>query len=303
MISRNPALPGALAASLLLASSLPGPAAEAGAWETFDSLANSDAWSVFDFSTEGVYYLNWQQSTGGDGFVYFWNEDDFPLWFFTDPLIVAGEGKMIGDYASENVQGIIADVYIAAPEIMANLECAIRTTGAFGEDYYFSVPYTGEDFAGEGWYTLRFGFEMPWVHYGVAGPETVTVDTQFLTDITEIGFVYTPVAGATQDVPFAMDNVKLEPKVVKPAVTSSVSGTTFTMSFIPGDGVTCNIEKMQLPPETGWLLMGEHFGLTGTTPYVFTTPVLTGPPATAKEFFRVNYEAIYTPFVTPPTGP
>lgn len=303
MISQNPSLPGAFATSLflLLASTLPGPAAEAGAWETFDTKDNADAWTVYDYSTDGYYYLNWL-ADGGDGYVYFWNEDDFPLWFFTDPAIIAGGGKLIGNYASQNIQSIIADVYIAAPVDLGALECAVFTTGPAGDDYYFSQAFTGADFPAGGWYTMRFGFDETWIHYGQAGPEPVTVDTQFLSNIKEIGFLYSPVTGGTVDHPFALDNVKLEPKVTPPVVSQALSNGNFTMTFTPGPNLICDIERWLEPAEEGWELLDGHIGITGTVPYVFTTPVIDKGPLT-KEFFHVWYEPIYTPFVTPPSGP
>ncbi len=303
MISRNPSLPGALVTSLflLLASTLPGPAAEAGAWETFDTKANTDAWTVFDFSTQRYYFLQ-TAVDGTDGYVYFVNREDFGLWFFTDPDIVAGGGKLIGDYASANIQSIIADIYIDTPADLGTLECAILTTGPAGEDYYFSQAFVGANFPAENWYTLRFGFDKTWVHYGEAGPEPVTVDTQFLSNIKEIGFLYTPVTGVTTNHIFALDNVKLEPKVTPPVVTTSIVNDTFTMSFVPGDNLVCDVERWLQPLEDGFEVVDGHIGITGTTPHVFTTPVVYHGSLT-KEFFRVWYEPVYTPFVTPPAGP
>lgn len=298
MISRNPALPGVLAAALLLATPVSVSAAEAGAWDNFNTIDNVNAWLVYDDYFLRTYYLSFDPGETGDGIGFHYARFDFYLWLFTHPTNLAGGGKLVGDYASANIQSVIADVYIASPEDLYSLECVVFANGPMGEDYYFSLPYLGEDFSGPGWYTLRFSFDLPWVYFGGEEPETVTIDTQLLSDIQELGFYYTPMLGTPDIVPVGIDNVKLEPKMEEPVVTTSVTAEEFTMSFIPGDGVMCSIEQML--PDNTWEIIGAHFDLTGTEPYVFTTPVLRPE---GKEFFRVNYDAVYTPFVTPPLTP
>lgn len=288
-----------MAASLLFASPpLPSRAAEAGAWENFNSVDNARAWVIYNDFTGLNYYLPFNAGQGGNGFGYFTNRDDYILWFYSHPSNPAGGGKFIGNYATANVRSVIADIYIDSPQDLFGLECSVITTGPFGKGDYFSIPIYGEEFSEPGWYTLEFSFDFPWVFYDAVGePHDVAVDTQFLSNITEIGFYYTPLPGTTRDSIFAIDNLKLEPRIAPPAITYSVSEGNFSMSFIPGNGVTCYIEKMLLPPDSGWEVLPEHFDLTGITPHVFTTPVM------GKEFFRVDYEPIFTTFVTPPFPP
>ena len=54
------------------------------------------------------------------------------------------------------------------------------------------------------------------------------------------------------------------------------------------------VQKLLDPVELGWDIV--EADITGTSPYLFETPVLPD----AKEFFRVVADAIYTPFITPP---
>lgn len=292
MISSKPVLPLAVVISLLPWSSR---AAEAGAWETFSTLDNANAWGVFDLSDDLAYYCQWVGDTPGEEFVLFQHLDDAPLWFFTDVTGNAGGGKLLGDYATPKIQGILAEVYIDAIEEFGELDCAVYTTGPAGTTFYFSVSYYDTDLEESGWHSLRFGFfDQPWYFFNGTSYVPVQVTQQFLSSIQEIGFRFFPRAGTTVDSLAALDNVMLEPLVPTPVLATSISGGNFRMGFTPVTGVTYTVQKLLDPAELGWDIV--EADITGTSPYLHETPVVPN----SKEFFRVMADAIYTPFITPP---
>jgi hypothetical protein len=274
---------------------LPAKAAEAGAWETFSTLDNANAWGVFDFSDEITYYPQWAGETPGDEIILFQHVADNPLWFFTDTLGNAGGGKLVGDYATPEIQGILAELYVDAIEEFDQIDCAIYTTGPAGTTYYFSISYYDTDLGGAGWHTLRFGFfDQPWFFFNGTSYVQAPVTEQFLSTIQEIGFRFIPREGTTVNSLAALDNVMLEPRVPTPLLSTTIAGGNLRIGFTPGEKVTCMVQKLLDPVELGWDIV--EADITGTSPYLFETPVLPD----AKEFFRVVADAIYTPFVTPP---
>ena len=199
---------------------LPARAAEAGAWETFSTLDNANAWGVFDFSDEITYYPQWAGETPGDEIILFQHVADNPLWFFTDTLGNAGGGKLVGDYATPEIQGILAELYVDAIEEFDQIDCAIYTTGPAGTTYYFSISYYDTDLGGAGWHTLRFGFfDQPWFFFNGTSYVQAPVTEQFLSTIQEIGFRFIPREGTTVNSLAALDNVMLEPRVPTPLLS------------------------------------------------------------------------------------
>ena len=302
MISRSPALPQAIAACLLI-HSFPSRAAEAGAWEDFSSQDNASAWASYVYLDEAYYLVDFQDDDPTDPFISSYHVNDVPIDFSTYTDLNAGGGKLLGNYAAASVQGIVVDVLVPSlPNFLAVYPVIyVMDPGGTTRTAYEGLPYFNADLGVGGWHTLRFGFDEPWSRFdGEEWVDSVPGD-QLFTDVDEISFVFIPTEGTAGNHLVGIDNVKLEPKITPPQVTTAVAGGNFSLSFTPGNSLTCMIETMQLE-DFGWVVMPEHLDITGTSPYTFTTPVLHAAPG--KEFFRVNYEPVYTPFVTPPvTGP
>lgn len=298
MVFRSPALPQAVAACLLLLISSPTRAAEAGAWEAFPSEANSDAWTVYDGS-DGQYYYPFWFNDSGDGFAYFFHTGSSPLVFFTDVENNAGGGKLVGDYAAQNITAIQVDVLIDSLEDFDGIDCIVTANGPAGVKNYYSEVYYDTDFAESGWYTLRFSFSDTWYYYDSVVQDfvSIAVTQQLLQTIELVGFRFFLKNGTTSEPAAAIDNIKLEPTITPPKITTSQAGGNFSMTFTPGTGVTCTVEKQDPPPNFGWSVIAEAFDITGTTPFTFSTPLL---PPKSGEVFRLSYDPIYTPFVTIP---
>jgi hypothetical protein len=280
----------------LLAASLPrATAAEAGAWETFSTLANSDAWTIYDYSDDGYYFPGWADDVPGEEYSFFVHTGDAPLWFFADSLGNPGNGKLLGNYAAENVQAILTDVLIASLPDFSDVECVVFADGPAGRTHYFSPSYYDFDFPAEGWYSLRFPFDEPWFFFNGTNFQAVPVTAGLLASIEEIGFRFWPKAGAATGVAAAIDNVKLEPRVTSPALAVSRAAGEFRLAFTPPKANACSIEKLQAAPPFTWADVAGQTAITGTTEHVFTTPL-----AGRSGIFRVRSIADYTPFVTSP---
>ena len=93
-----------------------------------------------------------------------------------------------------------------------------------------------------------------------------------------------------------IDNVVLEPTVVKPTLSTSVTAAPqhFRMAFTPGPGLKCRIEKMKTTPAVGWDTVAGQTDIKGPGEHVFLRPL--SPPG---EIFRVAVEPSYTMITTP----
>jgi hypothetical protein len=270
-------------------------AAEAGAWETFSTLANSDAWTVYDYADDGYFFPGWNGDVPGGEYSFFFHTGDSPLWFFADTLGNPGNGKLLGNYATENVQSILVDVLIDSLPDFSDVECVVLASGPAGRTHYFSPSYYDFDFATEGWYSLRFAFDEPWFFFNGTSFQAVPVTPGLLASIEEIGFRFWPKAGAMDGVAAAIDDVKLEPRVESPALAVAQTASDFRLAFTPPKANSCSIEKLLPAPALGWAEVVGQTSITGTTPHVFTTP-LDG----RSGIFRVRSTANYTPYLTPP---
>ncbi len=279
-------------AAWLLAGASAG-AAQAGAWETFATQANADAWLVYDYADNNFYSATWYQAVAGDEFIYTNYTGDAAVEFCADAA--AGSGALVGDYPAARVAGIGCEVLIGELAALEYLECALYANGPGGFTYYYSAAYEAADFAASGWYTLLFSFDVPWVYFD--GTQSVEVSAKSLTAIEEIDFTFVPQVGSAGGSFVGIDNVTLEPTLVAPTVATAVTAGAprqFAMSFTPGPGLACQVEKRRQSPAVGWDAVVGQTGLLGPGVHRFETP-LTG----AAEIFRVAAEVDYTPIVTP----
>lgn len=266
--------------------------AEAGAWETFSSQANVDAWSVYDYSDELDYFPEWNDSVLDEEDVYFYHTGDNALWFHTGVDGSAGGGRLIGDFASENIQAISCDIEIDSLEDFYSVDCAILATGSAGRRYYYSSNFYADEFDGAGWWALPFAFDDQWYYYE-DGYIAVDVTPELLASIEEVGFRFFPKTGTTTEVYAAIDNVKLVPKVDPTDVTISRTSDDFQMLFTPGNGIACVIEKMGGASPLEWYVVAGQEEVIGASEHLFSTPLLGG-----VGLFRVKSTDYYTPFIT-----
>jgi len=301
-MARRRALPVCCYLTFLTSIALPPAvtAAEPGAWETFSALNQVDAWRVYDeFSEVDPLAPQWAGDFPGEEYAYAPHSGDGLLWFYTDTALNAGAGKLMGDYGTDKIQGILADVLIYSPEDFAVLDCAIFTTGPAGATFYYSLDYVAENFPESGWYSVRFGLDETWFFLNQTNQYVpVTVTPQMLLNIREIGFRFFPVLGTTAESLAAIDDVKLEPLVQKAELRVSATATEFRLAFTPPKANSCLIQKALPAPASGWEDVAGETAITGTAEHVFTTPLAGG-----RAFFRVQTEEAYTPFVTVPAGP
>lgn len=275
----------ALSLSLVLQSK--SSAAVAGAWEDFATEANSDAWNVYDYSTEEVSAPGWFDSEG-NGDIFLFHEGDNGLWFFTDITDDAGGGAFVGDYAAQDIQAIRADVFIDSIQALDYIDCAIFADGPAGPRYYYSEIYAAEDFDEDGWWILRFDFKDDWFYLGDDGFVGVEVTTEMLASIEEIGFRFFLKSGVTESVYSALDNVKLEPRVVAPEPTASAEAGEFLLTFTPPTGNFCAVQRLNPDDPTTWEEVSGQSFITGGSPYTYATPLGVG-----TEIFRVVSKANY----------
>ena len=283
-----------VAVACVLAAARSG-AAQAGAWETFSTPTNAAAWGLYDDYDGSVDYAPWDGTVAGGEFIYGSYTGDSGLSLFTDAT--AGGGALVGDYAAAKIAGIGCDLYIGDLTVLDILDCSIYANGPNGNDYYYSEDYIATDFPANGWSSVLFSFDRPWYFTNDFGATWVEVNAKSLTAIQELDFDFFPKVGSSGGSEVGIDNVTLEPTLVAPPVVTALSAGSprnFTMSFTPGPGLACGVEKMRLPPAVGWDVVVGETAIVGPVAHVFQTPVMTG-----SGIFRVAAEPAYTPIVTP----
>jgi len=268
-------------------------AAEAGAWETFSSQSNADAWAAYDYSDEQVYTPQWNGAVSGEEDVYFYHTGDQGVWFYTGVADQAGGGVLVGDYTVDSVIGLRCDLEIDSLPDFDQVDCAVYTTGPEGVGYYYSDFFSSDDFSEGGWWTLDFSFGTPWYFYNGTEYVAVWVTEEFLMSIEEIGFRIFPKTGTTNEIYVAIDNVKLIPNLEGVKLTHSQTAPNIVFSYTPGRGIACSLQRMLTSPVIDWEDVVGHIGVTGTVEHTLTVPV-----SESEGFFRVKSEEYFTPFVT-----
>jgi len=261
----------------------------AGAWESFLSQDNSDAWFLYSYD---------------DGFVEppFWfgpEIDDNPyayssflggegVYFFADES--TGGGAFVGDYAAQKISGVDVSVSIDPLEIDF-IDLVVYADGPDGLDYYYSLIYSPEDL-GElpDWYNLNFAFDDNWFSLQGGEVSSFPPDQNFLASIQEVGLRVFPVSGVSGSSFVGMDDFILVPTVEAPELSTSLSGGNFVLEFNPNPGVDATIEKLNSAFE--WQTVVGQSDLTG--PQTFTT---SARPGTA--LFRVAAEEKLTVVTSP----
>lgn len=270
-------------------------AAQAGAWETFYTQKNADAWLVYDFTDQKYYDVDWSDAVAGvetASTTYF---KDNAVAFSADSL--AGSGALVGDYPAVKIAGVTCDVYIGDLAALDYLDCSVYALGPAGptKRFYHSAAYFQEDFTTGDWWVLPFSFKDPWYYWN--GTAWVSVDARTLTAIAEIDFTFYPVIGSAGGSRVGIDNVTLDPTVVAPKVTTAVTTSlprNFQMSFTPGPGLACQVEKMRTPPALGWDAVVGQTEIVGPAAHVYQDPM-----AAPKGIFRVAAKADYRIIITP----
>jgi hypothetical protein len=280
--------------SLVATASPVAHAAEAGAWESFLSEANADAWTVYDFADETYNYADWFFAEPDEDYIYLFHQGDAPLWFFIDEPGNAGNGALIGNYLTEDIQAVRVSAFINSLNTFDYLYCVIYATGPSGPRYFYSEPFLNEDFDESGWWRLRFAFDETWYYYDGTKFVATAVTDQMLSTIEELGFWFSPKNNVADAGYAAIDDVLLEPKVVAPALQVSATATAFQMAFTPAKANFCVIETWTPGATPAWSDVAGQTYVTGPERYVFTTPLA------GRGIYRVSSFADYNPFITTP---
>jgi hypothetical protein len=280
-----------LAVGVLGQAAQPAQAAVAGAWETFSTQKNAAAWRVYDFADNLEHVPSWE--SGGDAHLYYTFTQDKSLGFFANSGV--GSGAFTGDFSAQKISAVSCRVYIGNLSALQVIDCSLRATGPIGEDYYTNLGYYSTEFAGNGWWSVKFSLDVPW-YYLDAHSQYLQVDPKTLTNIKEVNINFYPFIGSAGGSRVGIDDVKLEP-TMPPALSTSVTATVpqqFRLAFTPAPGVKCRIEKLKTSPAIGWDTVIGQTDIKGPGEYVFLRPL--APPG---EIFRVAAEAVYTMVVTP----
>ena len=154
-------------------------AAQAGAWETFYTQKNADAWSVYDFADKKYYYVDWSDPVAGVETASTTYTNDNAVAFLTDSR--AGSGAMVGDYPAAKIAGLVCDVFIGDLATLDYLDCSVYASGPAGttKTFYHSSIYSKNDFTVGGWWSVAFSFDDPWFYWD--GTTLVQVDGKALT--------------------------------------------------------------------------------------------------------------------------
>ena len=275
-------------AFLILASSLRADPL-AGAWETFPSQANANAWSLYSYEDQIVAPPPWADPEIDDNtYAYSFFLGGKGVWFFADGL--TAEGAFVGDYAAEKIAEIDVSVFIDPAEIDF-LDLAIYADGPNGLGYYYSLTYQPEDL-GEfpGWYELNFTFDDNWFSLQGGNATPFQPDQKFLASIQEIGVRVLPAVGVTSEGFVGIDDFILVPSVEAPSLSTSLSTGNFVLEFTPNPGVSATIQKLK--PNFEWQDVAGQSDLIGFQ--IYTAAVGTG-----TALFRVAAEEKLTQVTSP----
>ena len=265
-------------------------ALEPGAWESFSTTTNADAWVLYDYGDEGLYFPGWldgldpsiESPMTGDG-----------VWFYGDSLVA--DGAFTGDYATANVSSISVDVYLEDPTLLGVLDMVIYSAAEGVERYYYSAFYVGDDFVESGWYPLEFSLADPWFHLDATGNALVEApwSASDLSNIDEVGLRFFPVDGNTTQTFVGIDNVVLNHPVVTPDLAISAASGTVTVSFQREAAHQYTIERFDAGLES-WEVEPGLIDIVGTDPFSFETP------ATGTGLFRCVAGPAFVEVVTTP---
>lgn len=264
------------------------------AWEPFPSLTNATAWRVFDYSDGFAYFPEWDDSEMGLEFIWLRHNGDEPLEFSADAGVA--NGALIGNYAVANVREISCEVFIEALSDFDKIDCSILTKGGDGvERWYYSIPYTKDDFLGNGWWTVRFGMKEPWSYFTGTATVSVIPDTTFMASIKEVSVTFFPRQGVTANRKAAIDNFILEPDLIVPPLATAVTRESFLIQFTPAPGLKADLQRLTASPPFIWNTLPGNTPIIGPSPHTFTTPL-----DVPVKVFLVSVSPNYLPIVTAP---
>lgn len=261
----------------------------AGAWETFSSESNADAWSLYSYDDGLSAPPPWAGSEIDDNpYAYSFFLGGEGVWFFADEF--TAEGAFVGDYAEQKIAGVDVSVSVDPAEI-DYIDLVVYADGPLGPDYYYSVVYLPEDLGDlPDWYNLSFSFNESWFSLQDGNFTSFQPDQDFLASIEEVGIRVFPAVGVTGDSFVGVDDFILVPTVEAPTLLTSVTGGNFVLKFTPNPGVSATIEK--LLPDFEWQTVAGQSDLTGSQ--TFTTPIVSG-----TALFRVATEEKLTQVLSP----
>ena len=284
-------------------------AATPGAWETFPTQTNGDAWGLYDYADGMTYTPNWSDdsaagpnadpyigaafaSTTANPTIY-----DQGLWLFADDLVA--NGAFIGDFNAAGVAGLEVDVFIFNPELLDTCDITFSSNSS-GEDItYFSIDYLGSEFVSESpqWWFLNYNFSEPWYVVNAAGTdfEQVEITENILASVIEVGVRFFPTGTNTTSWAPLIDSYALTPLVQAPATFSDADDGMFNLAFAPGPGNQYDIQKYNLT-SNDWEDVSGQTDLQPDAAYQFETPLIP-----EGEIYRVLAKAAYTEVVTPAT--
>lgn len=295
---------------MLLAFSSASKGLTPGAWETFSTEANADAWTVsgwyFDDSTSSwesdYFYPGWSDSLDPYiGYTMSWDS----CYIYADDSVASG--AFTGDYTASNVRAITMDIAVSDTSLIDYFDFSILSEVDGVSRYYYTDSYTVQDLENNVWNQfnifirpdlLRYadGSDVihPWYYWDPndGWVETTLSDT-VLSNITEIGisFFHADESGSQVDV--LIDNVALNHSFLWPDFALSVTVGMATMSFQPLPGTIYDLQKYNATTMT-WE------GVPGQTSILGPNPFTYSEPAVGTGLFRCSLEPYYTEVVTEP---
>lgn len=259
----------------------------AGAWETFPTKSNADAWSLYSYDDQFTAPPPWLDSDGNP-YAYSFFLGGEGVWFFADEFTASG--AFTGDYAAQKISGVDVSVSIDPAEI-DYIDLVVYADGPLGPDYYYSLTYLPEDIGDvSDWYELSFRFDENWFSLKDGIFTAFRPDQDFLASIEEIGVRVFPVAGVGEDAFVGMDDFILVPTVEAPTLETSVVNGDFKLGFTVNPGVAASIQK--LSADFQWQAVPGQSDLIGSQ--IYTTPAVSG-----AGLFRVAAEEMLTQVTSP----
>lgn len=243
----------------------------AGAWETFPSRTNADAWTLYSYN-DGIFAPPpWAgPETDANPYVYSYFAGGAGVWFFADGF--TARGAFVGNYATQKISGVDVSVNVDPAEIDF-IDLAVHADGPLGPGYYYSQIRGPENLGMmPDWYKLSFSFKNNWFSLRSGTYTPFQPGAAFLASIREIGVRIFPVPGVTVASFVGVDDFILVPTTEAPPLSTSISGGNFVLGFTPGPGLSATIQK--LAPDFQWGNVAGQSDLTG--PQAFTRPVGAG---------------------------
>jgi hypothetical protein len=251
--------------------------------EAFGNEANAASWTIYD-GADGMYYIpGWDLFEAGNPDLFGYLSAQASLDIYANSL--ASNGAFTGDYSTNQIRGVVCDVFVELAADFAFADVYFVSGGTF----YYSLDFSAPGFfAADGWDVIDVYFrEEPWFVVVSGSFVEVEVTESLLSNITEIGVRVFATLTSTAGQFVAIDDFALIPELIVPELDVARNGNNFELIFERELGQAYGVMQSADGMAT-WGDLSGYTGLIGTGSFTVVDPIGT------QKFFNVVTEEFYT---------